>query len=126
MLPTMSGTLRWIVAGLCVLSAGTMLVHGIRALMLSETERTSVEQIQALGAWARLFVDMGIHPLSTATSCFFIVYGASWIACTGAFAQGHGWARWAVALGALGSLWFMGLGTLVSLLVLGMIFFVGR
>lgn len=112
------GPALWIVAALGLLGAGGMLFEGVRAFLQDEATRESATQIQQLGPWARVLVESGLRPRSPTTNSFFLVYGASWLAITAAFVLGFPWARWGLLAAAVGSLWYLGPGTLISVLLL--------
>lgn len=120
------GPTLWIAAALGVLGAGGMLFEGIRAFLQDEATRESAQQLQQLGAWARVFVESGLRPRSLTTNTFFVVYGSTWLAITGAFVMGFGWARWGMLAAALGSLWYLGPGTLISILLMVALFVARR
>jgi hypothetical protein len=51
----------------------------------------------------------------------FAVYGLAWLAVIIAYLVGAGWAWRAMLLAAILSLWYLPLGTVISLLVLGLL-----
>ena len=53
---------------------------------------------------------------------FFVIYGAIWIAVTVAFAFEQPWSWLAMLLLALGSLWYLTVGTIVSIVVTILLF----
>ena len=75
------------------------------------------------GPWASLFGPTGIDVFKLGP--MFVLFGVAWLAFVGAFLGGAAWARtFGIVLSVL-TLWYLPVGTLVSIIVLGaMIFFV--
>jgi hypothetical protein len=118
--------LRFLIALVAAFAAGRMVFEGLRAFSQDEATRTSAAQLQQLGAWARVLVESGLQPRSAATNTFFVVYGSVWLALAGAYALGQPWARAGLIAAALGSLWYLGTGTLLALVLLVLLWFAGR
>ena len=51
----------------------------------------------------------------------FVVYGALWLGGLVGFVRGERWGWRAMAAGAVGSLWYLLIGTLHSVLILGLL-----
>lgn len=113
------GRLRWIVVALAVFEAGWMVFDGSRALVVGDY----VTPDGRLGPWADLVSAVGIEPRSTGMKAFFVVYGLVWLAVTVAYARGRAWA--AMLALAVGSLWYLVVGTLASAVMIGVLF-IGR
>lgn len=107
--------LRWVVVALAVAEAGYMVVDGFHALTRGDyiTPRSG-EHAGQLGPWARLVSAVGVEPRSTPMKVAFVVYGLAWLAVTAAFALEQGWAWYAMLALAIGSLWYLVQGTLLS------------
>lgn len=101
-----------IVVVLASVEAGWMTFDGLRAQF---TGSYTVDSAGRLGPWASLVSAIGIDPLSLGMRWLFIVYGASWIVITICFLINLRWARWAMLFAAIGSLWFLPFGTILSL-----------
>jgi hypothetical protein len=116
--------IRITVIVLAVLEAGWMAFDGIFALIAGDyvTARGGAQAGQ-LGAWARVLVESGIDPRSTGVRAFFAIYGLVWLGATCAFAFGVPWMRLAMALCAVGALWYLPVGTLLSLVQLVLLAF---
>jgi hypothetical protein len=114
--------LRWVVVALAVFEAGFMTFDGSRALIVGDyiTPKTG-EYAGQLGPWAGLVNTIGIEPRSTPMKTFFFVYGAAWLLITVAFATGVKWAWWGMLTFALGSLWYLTLGTIASVAILALL-----
>ncbi|MGH2710185.1 MAG: hypothetical protein ACRDH9_03150 [Actinomycetota bacterium] len=110
---------RWLAAGLSIFEAGYMVVDGSRALIKGEYFTPSKgEYAGRLGPWAGLVRRIGIDPNGTPMRLTFVIYGLAWLAITAAFLAGAGWGRIAMLVAAIGSLWYLIVGTVTSLLVI--------
>jgi hypothetical protein len=107
--------LRWIVILLALQQAGWMALDGARSLIVGDyfTPRHGPHAGQ-LGAWSKLVSRVGINPRSTHMKSFFAAYGAAWLIVIVCFVLGLPWARRAMLVAAVGSLWFFPFGTLSS------------
>ena len=115
--------LKWLVVALALLNAGYMVVDGTRALTKGDYfTPSSGEHKGELGPWARVVRTIGIEPRSTPMKTFFVVYGVAWIVVTVAFAREQTWSWPAMLLLALGSLWYLTVGTVISALVAILLF----
>jgi len=111
--------LRWVVVALAVVEAGWMLFDGTRALVVGDyVTPSSGEYAGQLGPWADLVSAVGIEPRSTGMKVFFIAYGLIWLLATLAFARRVPRSWWAMVLLAAGSLWYLVIGTVASVLQL--------
>ncbi|MDQ3957493.1 MAG: hypothetical protein M3273_04135, partial [Actinomycetota bacterium] len=75
-----------------------------------------------LGPWARVVESVGIDPRSPVMKTFFVIYGMLWIAAIVAFALGQRWSWFAMLALALGSVWYLTVGTIVSAIVVILLF----
>lgn len=114
--------LRVIVLVLVLLEAGWMVFEGGYALVFGDYLTPAAgAHAGELGPWADLLAGVGIEPRSTAMKVFFVGYGVAWLAVAAAFSIGARWAWWALVIAAAGSLWYLNVGTGVSLLQLGLL-----
>lgn len=111
------------VAGLALLEAGWMAAEGARALAWGDylSFRTGPYAGQ-LGPWARVVSAVGVEPRSTSMKVFFLAYGAAWLVVVVAFLRRRVWAWWGMVVAAACSLWYLGIGTVTSLLQLALLF----
>jgi hypothetical protein len=115
--------LRWVVVALATLDAGYMLVDGTRALATGDYfTPASGEHAGELGPWTHVVEAVGVEPRSTGMKIFFVVYGAVWLAVTAAFALEQEWSWVPMLLLAVGSVWYLTPGTVVSVLVTILLF----
>jgi hypothetical protein len=111
--------LRWVVVALAVVEAGWMVFDGTRALVVGDyVTPSSGEYAGRLGPWADLVSAFGIEPRSTGMKVFFVVYGLIWLVAALAFARRVPRSWWAMVLLAAGSLWYLVIGTVASVLQL--------
>jgi hypothetical protein len=105
---------KWIVAVLAFLEAGWMTFDGLRAHITGSYTSPGGERAGQLGPWASVVSAVGIDPHSFGMKWTFILYGAVWIVITICFLVGLRWARTAMLVAAIGSLWFLPIGSLLS------------
>jgi hypothetical protein len=109
--------IKWIVVVLVLLNAGYMVVDGARALITgSYITPSSGEYAGQLGPWTKLVAAVGIQPSSALMKWIFIVYGMAWLTLLIFFLKGEPWAPAAMLAAAIGSLWYLWMGTVNSLL----------
>jgi hypothetical protein len=105
---------KWVAIALAVAAAGWMFFDGVRALTAGDYVTVDGE----LGPWADLVEAVGIDPRATGMKAFFAVYGAAWLFAAGAYAGDLPRSRAIMAGFALGSLWYLALGTVSSVVQL--------
>ena len=105
---------KWTVLALAVVAAGWMVFDGVRALSSGDYVTVDGE----LGPWADLLEALGIDPRATGVKVFFVLYGSAWLLAAGAYRQDLPRSRAAMALFAAGSLWYLLLGTVSSVVQL--------
>ena len=110
---------RWLGVALCAVQGGYMLFDGVRAFVVgSYLTPGSGEHAGQLGPWARIVRAVGIPPESTAMKTAFVVLGTAFLVASVAWALGAGWARWLALVLAVGTLWYLVPGTVISVAVL--------
>ncbi len=118
--------LRWVIVALAAAEAGFMAFDGARALVVGDyvTPRSG-PYAGKLGPWTSLIKAVGLEPRSTPMKAIFVVYGVAWLAILVAFAAGTQWAWLAMLIAAIGSLWYLVPGTIISLVIIGLLFVPG-
>lgn len=118
----MTRWLRPVIAVLALFEAGYMAVDGTRALIVGDYITATGGRFGGqIGPWSVLVSVVGIPPRSTLMKSIFAVYGLAWLAVILAYLVGARWAWRAMLLAAVLSLWYLPLGTVISLLVLGLL-----
>ena len=116
--------LKWLVILLALSEAGWMAYDGWHAWRTGDyvTPRTGAHAGQ-LGPWANVVSAAGIEPRSPLVKTIFVVYGLAWLAIIACYALGYGWTRTAMFASAAGTLWYLPVGTLTSLLIMALLWF---
>ncbi len=113
---------RWIILALVLLNAGWMVFDGSRAMIIGDyVTPKSGRHAGQLGPWSKVVETIGIPPRSTAMKSAFVIYGLLFIAMTVAFVLGAPWARTGLIVVAALGLWHLPFGTLINLIVLGLV-----
>ena len=105
---------KWTALALGVAAAGWMFFDGVRALTVGDYVTVDGQ----LGPWADVVEAVGIEPRAVGMKVFFACYGAAWLFAAGAYASDLRGSRAAMAGFAIGSLWYLALGTVSSVLQL--------
>jgi hypothetical protein len=114
--------MKWIITGLVVLVAGYMVVDGLTALIKGDYIRPRTgSHAGELGPWARIVSGLGIEPTSTGMKVLFVGYGTAWLVILGFYIAGAPWARAAMMMAAVGSLWYAPFGTLLGLVQIALL-----
>jgi hypothetical protein len=112
-------TLKWIVLALGLFQGGWLMFDGGRALIVGDyVTPSSGPRAGRLGPWSRIVSASGFEPRSTFIKCLHLFLGMAWVVSLLAFClrPGAGW--WAVLLCAGATLWYLPVGTLLSVLVI--------
>ncbi len=75
-----------------------------------------------LGPWHHLASAVGIPPRSALMEAIFVLYGFAWLVISSFYAAEAPWARWAMVVAAALSLRYLVVGTVVSVVVLVLLF----
>jgi hypothetical protein len=105
---------KWTAAALAAGAAGWMLFDGLRALTVGDYVTVGGD----LGPWADVVEAVGIDPRATGTKLFFVLYGGAWLGVVVAYVRDAPRSRAALAAFAAGSLWYLVLGTVSSVVQL--------
>jgi hypothetical protein len=109
--------LGWLVVVLALIEGGWLAFDGGHALTTGDyvTPRSADRRGQ-LGPWANLVAAVGIDPRSTLMKAIHVGLGLGFVATTACFALGLSGARTGMILCAVLTLWYLPLGTLLSLI----------
>lgn len=110
--------IKRIIIVLALLQAFWMTFDGTRALIIGDyVTPKSGPNTGRLGPWAGLVTSLGIDPRSTLMKSVFICYGLAWLTMVVFYVMGDGRARWPMLALAVGTLWYLPVGTAISLLI---------
>ena len=105
-----------IVLLLALLEAGWLAFDGIRALVVGDyVTPPSGPHAGQLGPWSKLVAAVGIEPRSTLMKMIHVTLGVAWLAVAVAYAVGVPWARQGMLVCAILGLWYLPIGTSLSL-----------
>jgi hypothetical protein len=111
--------LQWIVLALALLQGAWLVFDGGRALIVGDyvTPRSGPRAGQ-LGPWSRIVSALGLEPRGTFIKCLHLILGIAWLISLLVFGLRPvpGW--WAVLFCAVATLWYLPVGTVLSLIVL--------
>jgi len=69
-----------------------------------------------VGPWSRLVSSVGLHPQHL--GLVFVIFGLAWGVALAGFRQGAGWGWWAEVAVSVATLWYLWIGTLLSVVCL--------
>lgn len=99
-----------------------MVYDGTRALVVGHyLAPSSGAYAGRLGPWADVVTAIGIDPGGLLMKTVFVGYGALWLGVIVAFVLGRQWAWIAMMIAAVGSLWYLVIGTVTSILVVALL-----
>ena len=114
--------LRWIIIVLALHESGWMALDGTRALIVGDyLTPARGRRAGQLGPWAKVVTVVGIKPRSTLMKGSFVVYGVVWLLVTICFIFKFRWAWYAMLTLAVGTLWYMPVGTAFSVVQIGLL-----
>jgi hypothetical protein len=107
--------LKYAVIALSLLEAGWFVLDGSHALLTGNyISAQRGPHAGQLGPWAKLVLAAGLDPNSTIFQIALIAYGILWLVAIAGFVFRARWAHGAVLTAALGSLWYLPIGSLLS------------
>lgn len=107
--------LPWLIVLFVVVEAGWMTVDGSYALVTGDYITPGNGQYAgSLGPWADVVDRVGIDPRSTTMKAIFVTYGLTWLVVAVMFIIGVQGVWFARLLFALGSLWYLPIGTILG------------
>src|SRR5262245_34364437 len=114
--------LKWIVLALTLFQGGWLVFDGSRALIVGDyvTPATGPRAGQ-LGPWSRIVSAVGFEPRCTFIKCLHLLLGIAWLIALVALVVRPA-SGWWIALGCgLATLWYLPIGTVVSIIVIGLL-----
>ena len=119
--------LRSIIIILALLQAGWMTFDGARAFVVGDyVTPTSGEYAGQLGPWSKVAQAVGIEPRSVLMKGIFVIYGVAWLIIISSFAQKQPWTWWAMLIAAIGTLWYLPVGSASSLIQIALLIVIRR
>jgi hypothetical protein len=114
--------LQWIVMALALLQGGWLTFDGSRALAVGDYfTPTSGPRAGELGPWAHFVAAVGLEPRSTFVKSVHVALGIAWLGALVTFAWQPATGWWAMFVCAAASLWYLPIGTVASLVVIGLL-----
>jgi hypothetical protein len=115
--------LRWIVLVLAFVEGGWLAFDGAHGLITGDyvTPSTGTYAGQ-LGPWSHLVEAVGLEPRSHVVMAIRVALGAVWLGFALAWARRASWAAWSGMIAcAIGALWYLPFGTLLSVVQIGLL-----
>jgi hypothetical protein len=112
---------------LAFIQGSWMAFDGTRALIVGDyvTPSTGAYAGQ-LGPWHYVVSSVGIAPRSNAMKLIFVAYGIGWLVIVFGLLRSSPWAGVAAIVAAIGTLWYLPVGTLCSLILLACLLWMRR
>jgi hypothetical protein len=106
---------KYAVIALSLLEAGWFVFDGSHALLTGNyIGAQRGPHAGQLGPWAKLVLAAGLNPNSTIFKIALVAYGTLWLVAIVGFVFRARWAQGAVLAAAVGSLWYLPIGTLLG------------
>jgi len=95
---------------LALLNGGYMLVDGIYVMI-----RGKYIGPERPGPWANLFERMQVDVFKLGP--LFVLFGLTWLILAYGLLTSQGWAYWLGLIISIGTLWYLSIGTIISIIV---------
>lgn len=111
--------LKWIVLALVLFQGGWLTFDGGRALIVGDyVTPTSGPRSGQLGPWSRVISSVGFEPRSTFIKCLHLFLGLTWLATLIVMVVRPGFGWWLALCCGVATLWYLPIGTVVSIVVI--------
>jgi hypothetical protein len=101
---------------------GWLVFDGGRALVVGDyVTPASGPRAGQLGPWSKIISALGLEPRSTSIKCLHIILGIAWLVASSVFVVRPATGWWAVLGCAIASLWYLPIGTVLSVVVIGLL-----
>ncbi len=115
--------MRWVIVVLAFVVAGWLAFDGAHALISGDyVTPKSGPYAGQLGPWSKVFAAMGLDPRSLLIKCLHLFVGGAWLAAISSFVFRLRGAWVAMLICAVAGLWYLPFGTIISLIVVGLLF----
>lgn len=109
-------TLNWMVLSLALIQGGWLVYDGARSLIVGDYQTPkSGRCVGQLGPWARVVAAVGLDPRSPVIKFLHVGLGLAWLVSAATWPLWEPTSRWMLLGCAVGTLWYVPLGTLLSL-----------
>lgn len=113
---------RYFIAGIALILGGWFTFEGVRACLTGEyTTAKSGPHAGQLGPWTRIVSSVGLEPKSGIIKGLHLTLGICWLLGIIAFFVSPALGWWTLLLSAVFSLWYLPIGTVLSLVELGLL-----
>jgi hypothetical protein len=114
---------KWVIAGCALLVAGFWSVDGVHAFVTGSLITPSTREYAGqYGPWKHLVAGIELDPRGDVVHSAFLVLGIAWLAIITAWiVTKMDWSHRAMLLAAIGSLWYLPLGTVLGLIQIGLL-----
>ena len=114
--------LKWIVIAIALFQGGWLAFDGTRALRVGDyTTPSSGPRAGQLGPWSRVVSALGLDPRSAFVKWLHVALGLTWLIAAIVFLLRPAVGWWMLLGAGIASLWYLPLGTLLSAIVLALL-----
>ena len=114
--------LKWLVIAIALFQGGWLVFDGSRALRVGDcTTPSSGPRAGQLGPRSRVVSALGFEPRSTLIKWLHVILGLTWLVAAVVFLLRPTVGWWVLLLSGIASLWYLPLGTLLSAVVLALL-----
>jgi hypothetical protein len=114
--------IRGLVVFLAAAQGGWLTYDGGRALVVGDyVTRSSGPRAGELGPWSRLVSSIGLDPRSNMVKAAHVALGLAWLSTAMALVMRRRSARTLAFLCSVATLWYLPVGTVASVLVIGLL-----
>ncbi|HJQ98137.1 MAG TPA: hypothetical protein VJ826_07455 [Candidatus Polarisedimenticolaceae bacterium] len=115
--------LAWVVIVVALVEAGWLAFDGTRALVVGDyVTPTSGPHAGQLGPWSKVVAAVGIEPRSTLMKSIHLGLGAAWLVVIVCYGMRMPWAWTGMVVCAVLGLWYLPVGTVLSVVQLILLF----
>lgn len=108
--------LKWMVLLLALIQGGWLVYDGVRAFVVGDyLTPKSGNSAGQLGPWARVVTALGFDPRSPVIKSLHVGLGLAWLLSSACWVMGKPTGWWMLLGCSVGTIWYMPMGTLVSL-----------
>ncbi len=114
---------RLSILGVALLIGGWLAFDGSRAFIVGDylTARNGPRAGQ-LGPWSHVVSALGLQPRSPVVKCLHVCLGLLWLLGLVCFILRPGLGWWMLLISSVGTLWYLPIGTVLSLIELALLF----